>query len=49
MINFPEKGWDKKDDYKVNGFVCDENENKKYEFIGKWNSYLDMIDLKTGV
>lgn len=40
IINFKPKGWTSKNDYVCDGFVFDENGNKKIELSGMWNTDL---------
>lgn len=46
-IDFPQLGWFKEPDYAANGFVFDEQKNKKFEFLGRWNDHCEVVDLST--
>ena len=45
-IKFHEKGWTSKNDYKVSGFVRDQNGNQIMKISGFWNSHLNVVDLR---
>ena len=47
IINFKPKGWTAKNDYEVDGSITDKNGKAVYRVCGKWNSFLNVIDLAT--
>ena len=43
-LDFKPKGWTSKNDYEVEGFVKDSNDQVKYHVFGKWDSFLSVVE-----
>lgn len=48
-LNIHRQGWTSKNAYKVEGKGIDANGDVKFEVSGRWNEYLNVKDLSTGI
>ena len=47
MLYVKPKGWTSKSDYEAEGKITNENDETTYMLFGKWDSYLEAIDVIT--
>jgi len=47
VFNFAKRGWGDKHAYETDGYIADSTGKKHYLLKGKWDSYLNLINIET--
>ena len=48
IIHYHERGWNQNSYFRVNAEIFNAKKEVVYKLDGKWNSFIDLINFKTG-